>query len=954
MSQKQFPASLKFKFPWRTYQKRVLDHIETHLSDNKIHVVAPPGSGKTVLGLELALRLNQPTLILAPSIAICQQWTERLRSDFNNGEPIDWLSTNIKKPALLTIATYQALHTASKDDFPLKSTFEKAGIKTIVLDECHHLQKGWWDSLNQLVDKGKHTVVALTATPPYDVSGLEWSRYHDLCGAIDEEINVPELVAEHNLCPHQDYIYFSTPTSNEAVELNSFREKLDDFLEFLQLNLAFKDILKQHPFLHKPEQNLEAIYENPSYFSSIMVLLNFLGRVIPASAIGIIGADETDIPKINLSWLEIFWNGALQDAYFINQQENPDYKKVIQHLKKIGGINRGKIQLSNPEKINTNLRSSTEKMSSILDIINIEYTSLKEDLRMVILTDYIRKEALPKNKLDVEPSNLIGVVPIFENIRKKYPIEIELGVLTGSLVIIPKYSEKLFDSIVKSKRLDPTLFRKKVLPHDDDYILIEAKESTKNYLVQIITELFHQGGITVLVGTKSLLGEGWDAPVINSLVLATVVGSYVYSNQMRGRAIRTLQNDKNKTSNIWHLVCIDDTDLNGGHDYKILKRRFRSFHGLSFHPSPTIKNGINRFNLPSFPLSPEKVKQMNSEMVIHAQNRKRLLSEWTEALKSGVRMTEEIKIPFTKTKRYKREHKLLKEKTHYDLDYDFGSMTNSLYYTLFIAVMILLFFSSFPMIFFKGALYMCLFSLLCFIVAFREKLPRLASIIKIIRSFKHKFKFKQLIILFFLVLIVGTCFYILKGLFSVFSLTSIMLMGFIFWLGTHKFHIFKSWNLYQIHGNTIVFFKKISTVLLDSLYQSGLINTKIEDLDLEIQTDMAGNIQCVLNNGTPHEEQLFMDSLQELMNPVDNARYLIAMESKSKDAEHKVYYALPTKLGRNKKGASFFYKNWKEELGDAELIFTRDIDGRLELLKARGQSFSLETAPEIMRTSKWL
>ena len=31
--------------------------------------------------------------------------------------------------------------------------------------------------------------------------------------------------------------------------------------------------------------------------------------------------------------------------------------------------------------------------------------------------------------------------------------------------------------------------------------------------------------IKVIIGTKSLLGEGWDAPCVNSLILASFVGS---------------------------------------------------------------------------------------------------------------------------------------------------------------------------------------------------------------------------------------------------------------------------------------------------------------------------------------------------------------------------------------------------------------------------------------------
>jgi len=70
---KVYPQNIKFKYEWRRYQKRVLDELEGHLDDNHLHVIAPPGSGKTVLELEVALRLNKPTLIFAPTVAIKNQ-----------------------------------------------------------------------------------------------------------------------------------------------------------------------------------------------------------------------------------------------------------------------------------------------------------------------------------------------------------------------------------------------------------------------------------------------------------------------------------------------------------------------------------------------------------------------------------------------------------------------------------------------------------------------------------------------------------------------------------------------------------------------------------------------------------------------------------------------------------------------------------------------------------------
>ncbi|WP_153041526.1 DEAD/DEAH box helicase family protein, partial [Pseudovibrio sp. Ad26] len=74
--------NLSFQASWREYQERVLAELDTHLDDDHLHIVAAPGSGKTILGLEVMRRVGQPALILAPTITIRNQWIERLTSLF--------------------------------------------------------------------------------------------------------------------------------------------------------------------------------------------------------------------------------------------------------------------------------------------------------------------------------------------------------------------------------------------------------------------------------------------------------------------------------------------------------------------------------------------------------------------------------------------------------------------------------------------------------------------------------------------------------------------------------------------------------------------------------------------------------------------------------------------------------------------------------------------------------
>src|SRR5882672_12782697 len=106
------PDVMTFRKTWRAYQSRLLSHLGEYLQNRRLHLVAAPGSGKTVLGLEVIKRVNQPTLVLAPTITIRDQWVDRLVDLFltpGSGKP-EWVSTDLRSPALLTVATYQALH----------------------------------------------------------------------------------------------------------------------------------------------------------------------------------------------------------------------------------------------------------------------------------------------------------------------------------------------------------------------------------------------------------------------------------------------------------------------------------------------------------------------------------------------------------------------------------------------------------------------------------------------------------------------------------------------------------------------------------------------------------------------------------------------------------------------------------------------------------------------------
>jgi hypothetical protein len=71
--------------------------------------------------------------VLAPTITIRNQWADRLVDHFlPAGEPRpSWLSADLKNPALLTIATYQALHSLCSGELEKESRKQLGSVRVL-------------------------------------------------------------------------------------------------------------------------------------------------------------------------------------------------------------------------------------------------------------------------------------------------------------------------------------------------------------------------------------------------------------------------------------------------------------------------------------------------------------------------------------------------------------------------------------------------------------------------------------------------------------------------------------------------------------------------------------------------------------------------------------------------------------------------------------------------------
>lgn len=604
--------NMKFRHTWRPYQARVIDAVHEHLDDKRLHVVAAPGAGKTTLGLEIFRLLGKPTLVLSPTRVIRDQWIERLQDFTEDEAPIDWVSDSLNSPKVLTSITYQSLHANLRrnEDSPSEGDDEESlpseeqsleesevdcfiqtikahNIQVLILDEAHHLRSEWWKVLERVCQIFPDLVlVSLTATPPYDSQDKEWQRYEQLCGPIDEEISVPELVKAGTLCPHQDFVWICQLSEHEKQRVQEYDERVSALCTTLFDSPQFEDVVLSHPWLSQ-QRNESEITKDPQAAIALLVFIKAKSLPSNGGLMKQLDMRTEEIPTLGRRWWQVLIENILfsKTTLFTEEQQ-----KFVDELKKqlraSELLRKRELSLERERRIERSLSLSSSKIGACAAIHKIEYKYRKSALRQVVLTDYIRDEQ-HNSHVDTGEVNL-GALPVFEQLVSSSAIPDQLGLLTGRISVIPTQKLPLLLRVIESKNVTTEPFDQK-----GKYQKVSAP---LNALTAAFTALLMQGDIKVLVGTRALLGEGWDAPAINSLILASTVGSFMLTNQMRGRAIRVDPNSKGKISSIWHLAAVSTKLASGSSDYYSLLQRFETFVGLS-EKELTIESGYERIRL---------------------------------------------------------------------------------------------------------------------------------------------------------------------------------------------------------------------------------------------------------------------------------------------------------------------------------------------------------------------
>ena len=147
--------------------------------------------------------------------------------------------------------------------------------------------------------------------------------------------------------------------------------------------------------------------------------------------------------------------------------------------------------------------------------------------------------------------------------------------------------------------------------------------------------------------------------------------------------------------------------------------------------------------------------------------------------------------------------------------------------------------------------------------------------------------------------------------------------------------------------------KQIGNALLKTLCKMDVIKTDVNRLRVIAEKGRNGMVHCGLNGGTPYEKSLFLDCLEEIVNPIENPRYILIRKSRFNIFLRQDFHTVPKIIGAHKKSAEYFALMWDKYVGPNMLIYTRNLEGRKLLLNARHKAMSKYFQKRSERIDVW-
>ncbi|SDE18069.1 DEAD/DEAH box helicase family protein [Auraticoccus monumenti] len=642
----------------RPHQRQALSAVQDvwDRGGRRAWVVLPPGAGKTLVGLWVAAeRLADPVdpvrrvVVLSPNTAIQGQWLDEAQRLVDAGALGATLSGSRSLEAGVTALTYQSLAVfdpdAESDDDGSATLVERlhdngrelvrrlqaAGPLLLVLDECHHLLQVWGRLLEELLaGLPDARVLGLTATPPGVLTSSESALVETLFGPVVHQASIPALVREGQLAPFAELAWLVTPTPTELEWLAADGERFAELLAFLTDPtsgtigfLSWLDLRFCHAAGTATTWNALSGAEPELCRAALRVHSAGLLARPPGARPG-----EADrVPPTAEDWLLLVEDWV--QRHLRRTGDGADEAVLVRLRAALPGVGyaltRHGIRRGRPP-VDRVLARTEAKAAATVQVVASERDTLGDRLRMLVLCDHERASAtVPSVLADVLDARAGSAWAVLEALLAD-PGTAALAPLlvTGRTVAGDPSTLRLLAEQVRRRTPDLTL----VVREEGPAAVLEGGWDSRRW-VREVTELFEDGGCQVLVGTRGLLGEGWDARGVSGLVDLTTATTSTAVVQTRGRALRTDPAWPDKVAITWSVVALAPGHPQGHADWQRLVRKHTGFWGVD--AAGQVVDGVAHLD-PSFspwaPPDAERLDALNASMVRRSQERAEVAARW--------------------------------------------------------------------------------------------------------------------------------------------------------------------------------------------------------------------------------------------------------------------------------------------------------------------------------------
>jgi superfamily II DNA or RNA helicase len=467
-------------------------------------------------------------------------------------------------------------------------------VGTVVLDECHHLASLWGYVVRAVVEElGDVHLVGLTATPPDELTKDEAELYTALLGPVDFTVPTPAVVRERFLAPYQELAWLTPLLETERAWLAEHDVRFQELVTTLHDDSAETMSLPSWVITRMRERGRDADESaavpwvsfqrrHPTLARAGARFLASAGLELPPGVPR--GEGYREQPSLD-DWLALLEDYAL---HCLAGDPSPAaaarYEAIAAALRSLGftltrqGIRRG------ASEVDRLLTNSAAKSIALTEVVGCEYDARGDRLRVLVLADAERAATRPDGAL-------AGILPAEAGTAPEAVRALAFDARTGALRPLlvsgrglrcaERDAEVLLDAL--RLRADDTVTDWSVVPGEDGLVALAAAGAAwqPRLWVELATRVFADGVTQALVGTRALLGEGWDAPSVNCLVDLSAATTSVSVTQMRGRSLRLDPDDPEKIASNWDIVAVAPELARGTADYE----RFVRKHLHLFAPS---------------------------------------------------------------------------------------------------------------------------------------------------------------------------------------------------------------------------------------------------------------------------------------------------------------------------------------------------------------------------------